>query len=127
MDNPADWIVPIIVALLGGGGIWALFKIRPEAGMVVVKAAESVVIMQEGRIESLLKEIDECKRKADSACDAVERMEDELARTRRERDEVALENDKLKSEVRRLENRVAELERHTPPGGNPPFFQDKPR
>lgn len=124
MGNVGDWLVPIVIALLGGGGIWALFKIRPEAGMVVVQAAESVVIMQKGTIEELSKKVEMCQAKADEACSSVERLEGELYKqrleldnTRKERDAVARENETLKAEVRRLEDRVAELERNTPANG----------
>lgn len=124
MDNWTDWLIPIISTILGGGGIFALFKYRPEAAMVVVKSAEGVVVMQENYITTLTARIEECQEKADSACSAVDRLEnelrelrDELFTTRRQRDALDAENVQLKARVLELENRVHELENRTPPGG----------
>ena len=51
----------VIVGLLGGGGLlgglYALLKLRPEAGQITVTAAQGAVIVQTGVIENLKKEI----------------------------------------------------------------------
>ena len=53
-------ITPLLVALLGAGGIIgglvALMKLRPEAGQIVVTAAQGALIVQGGVIKSLEEE-----------------------------------------------------------------------
>ena len=49
--------VTLISSLLGSGGllgaVYLLMKLRPEAGMMVVKGAEGVVVMQANYIKKL--------------------------------------------------------------------------
>jgi hypothetical protein len=137
--------VPIVLALLGGGGIWALFKIRPEAGMVTVLAAEKVVLIQSGEIVRLEESVAECRNEAKEATaeartsraalreltTEVQSMRQELIDAREglgasllQRDALKDENVGLTAQVVRLEARVRELERRTPgestPGGGTP-------
>lgn len=54
-----DWIPLIVTTLIGGGtlgGIYALLKLRPEAGQIVVTAAEGAVVVQTAVIKSLQEE-----------------------------------------------------------------------
>ncbi len=125
----AEVVVPIVLALLGGGGIWALFRIRPEAGMVSVQAAERVVIIQSTEITRLEQLVDECRVDVDQAKgDArqartgvrrleaeVRQLHEELVQTRRQRDALASENFRLRDQVAHLEARVRELERKQDP------------
>jgi hypothetical protein len=50
------WAV-ILAAVFGGGGIFALLKIRPEAGQISVSAAQGAVIVQTGVIDTLRSEL----------------------------------------------------------------------
>jgi predicted RNase H-like nuclease (RuvC/YqgF family) len=54
-------LLPTIISTLFGGGIVAiiatLYKVRPEAGQIVVTAAQGALIVQTGVIENLKKEI----------------------------------------------------------------------
>lgn len=50
-------LLPLIVSLIGAGGlvgaVIALIKLRPEAGQIVVTAAQGALIVQTGVIDSL--------------------------------------------------------------------------
>ncbi len=46
-------VVGLIVAVLGGGGLVALFRARPEGSKILVDAAQGAVIVQSGVIDSL--------------------------------------------------------------------------
>lgn len=57
----------IITTVLGGGLIWAivaLYKVKPEAGQIVVSAAQGALIVQTGVIENLQKEIERIQAEA---------------------------------------------------------------
>jgi len=129
--NAAELIVPIVIALVGGGGIFALFKIRPEAAQVTVQAAESVVIIQKDEITRLVGQVGSFRTELDTAMrevrglkedlraalETVKHLEEEVAelraeleRTRQERDTLASEKAALEKKVAGLEARVNELE-----------------
>jgi hypothetical protein len=54
-------IVTVIASLVGSGGllgsIYLLMKFRPEAGSIIVKSAEGVMVMQSGYIDKLEKRV----------------------------------------------------------------------
>lgn len=124
--NPES-VVPFLIAFLGGGGLagalGVLIKARPEAGGLIVTAAQGAVIVQSGVIETLERRLTECERRAEEAEKRAEGAEAETAvlRTeiadlrrqlaardydlRRERDE----NDRLRTRIDVLETEVAEL------------------
>lgn len=66
-----DWqaLVPIIISTLFGGGlvalITALYKVKPEAGQIVVTAAQGALIVQTGVIENLRTEIERISKEAE--------------------------------------------------------------
>lgn len=124
----ADIIVPIIVALLGGGflgGLALILKVRTDSGLVTVTAAEKVVVIQADKIEDLDSEIRSiraesanavveaarCSRQVKSLKFEVEELRYELVKTRQQRDQFASENTELKYQVTALASRVKELER----------------
>lgn len=49
-------IAAVATLVFGGGGIYALLKVRPEAGQISVTAAQGAVIVQTGVIDSLKEE-----------------------------------------------------------------------
>lgn len=59
--NTATAIAAIITALFGAGGVYALLKIRPEAGSIVVKSAQDAVVVQASVIDALENEINRQK------------------------------------------------------------------
>lgn len=99
-----DWI-SIVLGLIGSGGllggIYALLKLRPEAGQIAVIAAQGAVVVQQNVIDQLQ---DENKR-LQSRLDAVEA---ELSKA----GNLYLENYKLRLRVTELEREVAELKQN---------------
>lgn len=84
----------LISVILGGGflsGIYALLKLRPEAGQITVTAAQGAVIVQTGVIESLNTELKRLSREIDE-------LRKELAEERREKNQ-------LRKRIRDLENK----------------------
>ncbi len=70
--------VTLVSSLLGSGGllgaVYLLMKFRPEAGSIVVKSAEGVLVMQssyikklESRVEYLEKELEKLSKALDEA------------------------------------------------------------
>ncbi len=56
-----DWLPGIVSTLFGGGivaAIVALYKVKPEAGQIVVTAAQGALLVQTGVIDNLKKEIE---------------------------------------------------------------------
>lgn len=138
----SSWIVPLALGLIGGGGIAgaivALLKVRPEAGQIVVTAAQGAVVVQSGVIDDLNEElgrqVTRCKNLEERLTRALDRIEDletverriqelerklaevqqELDTTLAERDKLAREKQELEFRVRELETKVAELKSATP-------------
>ena len=58
--------ITLISSLLGSGGLlgglYLFMKFRPEAGMMVVKSAEGVVVMQANYIKKLEERIDQLEK-----------------------------------------------------------------
>lgn len=56
----AATLVPIVVSILGSGGlmggIYTLLKLRPESGQIVVSAAQGALIVQTSVLNELHKE-----------------------------------------------------------------------
>lgn len=54
-------LISVVLGVLGSSGflagIYALLKLRPEAGQITVSAAQGAVIVQSGVIESLRQEL----------------------------------------------------------------------
>jgi len=90
-------ILPVIVAVLGSGGllggIYALLKLRPEAGQIVVTAAQGALIVQTGVIDSLRIENDRLRQRVSS----LEALREE--------------NEGLRQRVSSLESQIHELQR----------------
>lgn len=110
-------LAPIILAVLGGGGIfggiYALLKLRPEAGQITVVAAQGAVVVQQGVIETLRDEIRRHMHRIE-ALEAEARTTQELQeRVRHLEEELNVktrENVQLRERVANLE---AEVERLT--------------
>lgn len=75
-------IIPIVVAVLGSGGllggIYALLKLRPEAGQIVVTAAQGALIVQSGVIDSLRAENDRLRQRVDQLESEVRSLRQEM-------------------------------------------------
>lgn len=79
-------LVTLIASILGSGGllgsVYLLMKFRPEAGSILVKSAEGVLIMQAGyikkleeRINHLEKEVVRLSHELDTANEQLKKFE----------------------------------------------------
>lgn len=62
-----DFVVPIIVAIFGGGGLIAFFKLRGENALTSVDAAEGAVVVQSSVIDSLREQLTALSERVDEA------------------------------------------------------------
>lgn len=89
-------IIQIILGfLLSGGflaGIYAILKIRPEAGQITVTAAQGAVIVQSGVIDSLKEELI--------------RLSGEITELRQELEIERAENKGLRTRIKNLESNL---------------------
>lgn len=74
-------MVQLVVAILGSSGvldgIYALLKLRPESGQIVVTAAQGALVIQSGVLEQLQRENERLRQR-------VTALELELAKLRNE-------------------------------------------
>lgn len=91
-------VAGIIIALLGGGGLVAILKVRPEAAQISVSAAQGAVIVQTGVIEALREE----NRRLAERLTELERTSASLAH-------LQIENVQLRARVSQLERELAVL------------------
>jgi predicted nuclease with TOPRIM domain len=125
-SDPQSWlpaIIGLIVAVLGGGGVAALIRAKPEGSKILIDAAAGVVVVQTGVITDLREQLEESRSRSDSQEKQLKEAQgqiDELRRHVTEMSTLRVENDQLKSRVshlevdnQRLRERVAELEHHT--------------
>lgn len=98
--------IPWAIALLGGGGvvgaIVAFIKVKPEAGQLVIKAAEGAVVVQSGVIEDLREQLE-----AQSL--RIDLLERDKQAALWEAAKVRAENDLLVQRVKHLEQEVQHL------------------
>lgn len=103
-----DYAVPLVVGLLstGGllGGIVLLLKLRPEAGQIVVTAAQGAVVVQAGVLRDLEIENTRLSNKATG-------LENKVASLETENNKLKGENLELRGRVTSLELRVDQLSR----------------
>jgi uncharacterized membrane protein len=89
-------VINLVIAVVGStgffGGIYALLKLRPEAGQITVTAAQGAIIVQTGVIDNLRKE---------------------LTRILEENARVIEENRVLKERLEMLENKLRALTERT--------------
>lgn len=120
--NWTPLIAAAIAGIFGGGGLAALWKIRPESGRISVNAAEGAVIVQTGVISALREELTRATERIailekESGAIAELRLSIadlrwQLQKVTEERDELKVENSGLLARVARAETRIGELERH---------------
>lgn len=117
------WIIAGITALLGGGGIAAVLKARPEAGQISVAAAQGAVVVQSSVIDDLrvqmnvqkqqlidqANQISDLQRRVAKTYALEASLEDahfETSRLRNERDQLKERVDVLEAEVKQLKKAV---------------------
>ena len=111
----ADALPYIVSVILGGGflgGIYALLKLRPEAGQITVTAAQGAVIVQTGVIDTLKSELTRAQGRIE-ALEAeqskVQTLEERIDNLEAERDHLREENITLRHRVRHLEEELESL------------------
>ena len=107
---------PIIIAILGGGGIVgavvAFLKVRPEAGQIAVTASEGALVVQTGVIDNLRKENDNLRQRMETMETRIQKVYDLQTRVEQlehERDGLANKNERLRRRVVVLERQIREL------------------
>lgn len=108
-------IAALIAVVLGGGGITALVKSRPEGSKILIDSATDVVVVQKGLITDLRDRLEHAEGALEIALAEIHELRGHVA----EMSALRMENDHLKArvtdqeyEIRRLRNRVTELEQH---------------
>lgn len=103
-----EYALPVVVALLGSGGIlggvYALLKLRPEAGQIIVTQAQGAVIVQSNVIKDL-------EAQNTRLTERVTQAEAKANVAEHENRELKVENSKLKDRVSDLERKVDRLEK----------------
>jgi TolA-binding protein len=101
------YIVGIMVALLGGGGLAALLKTGREGSKIVVDAAAGAVVIQSGVMTDLRKQLDD----AQAQITAMRGQLTDLTSFREENRQLRGRQAQLEQENTALSLRVTELER----------------
>ncbi len=111
-SNTLTVAAAIVIALLGGGGVYALVKVRPEASKISVDAAQGAVIVQTGVIDSLreenqrlaqrLSEVERTPADVNALMARVQQLEDERTQLQRE-------NARLMARVKHLEDELRKV------------------
>lgn len=97
-------LIPAILSSGFLGGIYLLFKLKPEVNQITVTAAQGVVLMQTGVIEDLRKENRDFREELRKM---EERFDEQELRFGQKLREMHEENDLLRKRIRELE-RIAQ-------------------
>jgi hypothetical protein len=109
--DPQNWLptaIGLVVAILGGGGVAALIRAKPEGSKILIDAAAGVVVVQTGVISDLRKQLEEARAEIDELRQHV----DAMSPLRIENDRLKIRVEHLEFENTQLRKRVAELEQH---------------
>jgi FtsZ-binding cell division protein ZapB len=113
----SDAIITIAAAILGPaglvGGIYALLKLRPEAGQFTVNASEGVVMMQAGLLDRMRAELARAQHEIDELRQHMAQMfslQQKVRTLEQEREILTTENARLKARVTHLEAEVKVLQ-----------------
>lgn len=109
----------LAVLVFGGGGIFALLKIRPEAGQIAVTAAATIIDRLERDIGRLDEMVARQQEKLEQQADEIDHLrrdllgcaqiQIEVERLTWEKQRFEEENDALNKKVRKCENEIARL------------------
>lgn len=98
----SETVVLVLSLLVGSGGLGAfaatLIKARPEAGAILINAAQDVVLIQKGTIEDLTLRVERAEQRAK---EAEQRAQEAEAQVRA----FDIENVELKRRIETLERR----------------------
>ncbi len=115
------WLIAAITALLGGGGIAAVLKARPEAGQISVTAAQGAVVVQSSVIDDLREQMNVQKQQLAEQAAKINELERKVAHTwalesaledsKAENSRLRIERDGLRDRVDTLEAEVRKLKK----------------
>lgn len=98
-------VIGILAAgLFGGGGIYALIKVRPEAGQIVVSAAQGAVVVQTTVIDNLTKRLGDAEVQISEQEGTIKFLEAELKKCNEHRNGVVSTAKELAERVKHLED-----------------------
>lgn len=104
----------LVTAIVGAGGlgglIVALLKVRPEAGQIVVTAAQGAVIVQEKTLERLDHDMDDLRARMKDIEEELEKCEQGRDKDHRQIQRLIDQNHTLDRERRAALETVVELE-----------------
>jgi hypothetical protein len=106
------YLVAVIAALLGGGGLTTLFRSRGEGPKLLVDAAQGAVVVQTAVMQSLRTELGEARTeiaqlRADLA--AANRADRDMRELQHDQEMTRAANTRLEGRVRWLRERNAQL------------------
>lgn len=128
MDEQPSGLLTVVLAALGGGGLWAALqaviahysnrskvaadteKVVSEGVHVQVTGALSIAGMTKELAEQLMAERDKLTQRLDAQQVAIEKLQDEVNELRTENRELKAENARLMAENAKLSKRVQALE-----------------
>lgn len=109
----------LAVVVFGGGGIFALLKIRPEAGQIAVTAAATIIDRLQASNDRLEKKVEHLDQRLIEQSAEIERLRRDLLGCARlqidverltvEKERLEEANDALTKKVRKCENEIARM------------------
>lgn len=117
-ENVSYWlvyaVVPLMAAFIGGGGIIALLRWRPERDSVIAQASEAAVAAVQGSMEALRdqltsahKELEDLRAERLLLLHRIDQLEkqqkDEITRLRAREEQLLVEIAQLKLQVSQLQ------------------------
>jgi hypothetical protein len=111
-----DILLPIVVGLIGSGGgaaaVATLYKLRPEAGQILITAAQGALVVQTGVLTSLKTEVDRLDDELKEERVENAKLGLELKEVRKENVSLRLELEVLKQQIQVLSKRTTNIETH---------------
>jgi uncharacterized coiled-coil protein SlyX len=114
--DPQSWlpaVIGLVVAILGGGGIAALIRAKPEGSKILIDAAAGVVVVQTGVISDLRSQLTETQEQLEEAQKQINKLRTdhlEMNILRHENSQLNTRIAEQELEIQGLRSRVAELE-----------------
>lgn len=102
------WEIAVIVAIgtiLGGGGLAAVLRIKPEKNQILVQSAERVVVLQSSELNRLAERLERLESKVVKYEKQVEELSSRLDQTEEQLEDTRRERDTLKRRVQELERK----------------------
>lgn len=114
METYIQYIVPILVALVGGGGVAAfLNRSRVKAEAVTINVGTELSLRDDLRkeVDRLIERVEKLENERVKVIDENASLHREVAKLKAENEELHRENAKLEQTVSKLAERIEELEK----------------